>query len=699
MTVLPSVSVVICCYTEARWDDVTAAVKSLGEQTVTPAEVLLIVDHNPALSRRARDGLDGVRVADNNRRPGLSGARNTGVALATGEVVAFLDDDARADPAWLERMLVCYQDPDVAAVGGHAIPRWPDDSRPPAHLPPELYWVIGCGYRGQPTELSPVRNLMGCAMSFRRAHLDGLGGFAEHVGRTATLPLGCEETELCIRLRQRVPTARTLLEPAATVHHRVTPDRMTWRYLRRRSWAEGLSKAAVAKLVGQQDALSTESSYLRSVLTRAVGRSLREAVSGHPRGLAAAAGIVLATGAAGLGYLVGRFRQPTPAPAPAEVYTVDIGEPWRPPAGDEALVLVRDDRCTLGAVQVCAGTDDDANAAAVRELATTADEQRAAMPAEPAVWPRISVVLATCGRPALAERCIGSVLDTGYPDLEIMLVDNTPGEPDRQLAALAGRDPRVRYLHEPTPGASLARNRGAEAATGDLLAFTDDDAVVDRHWLTAAAAELASADVDCVTGLVLPLSLDSAAQRYFEAFGGFGKGYQRRTFAPDSPAPDPLYPLAPGIFGSGNNMVWRRSAYDALHGFDTRLGPGRRTRAGEDLDLFVRLVSSGGRLTYTPHSLVWHEHRTEVAALRGQLRGYGTGLGCTFLLHALRPGGARQILRRLPRGLHRLLANDSDRNAARGDGFPRRLVLSELGGLVAAPGSLAVELWRARRAR
>ena len=693
MTARPAVSVIVCCYTEARWDDVVAAVKSLGEQTVTPDEVLVVVDHNPALAVRARAGLDAVRVLENDRRAGLSGARNTGVAAATGEIVAFLDDDARADPRWLERMLDCYADPAVAAVGGHAEPAWPYGEAP-AHLPPELYWVIGCGYRGQPTERAEVRNVMGCAMSFRRSRIVELGGFAEHVGRTASLPLGCEETELCIRLRQRDPAARVLLEPAATVRHRVTPDRVTWRYLRRRCWAEGLSKAAVATLVGAGDALSAEQSYLASTVSRALVRSLWTVLAGHPRrGLAAAGGLLLGTGAAGLGYLAGRIRRPVPAPAPGSVASVDLAEPYHPGKSAD-LLLVRDRGCTLGVVR--SGED---TAARVAELAAAADRQRAEMPPEPDEWPSVSVVLATCGRPELAERCLGSILASEGPALDVVLVDNTPGVPDRRLSALAGRDARIRYLHEPTPGASLARNRGAEAATGELLAFTDDDTVVDRYWLRAAAAELADSTVDCVTGLVLPLALRTAAQHWFEAFGGFDKGYRRREFTADTPSPDPLYPLAPGVFGSGNNMVWRRTAFQRLHGFDTRLGPGRRTRAGEDLDLFVRLVSGGGRLTYTPHAVVWHEHRPELDALRSQLYGYGTGLGCTFLLHASRPGGTRQILRRLPRGLHRLLAPGSERNAHRDASFPRRLVLSELAGLAAAPPALLYEAVRARRSR
>jgi O-antigen biosynthesis protein len=704
---LPAASVVICCYSEKRWDDIVEAVKSLGEQTVAPAEVLLVVDHNPELLRRAVAALDGVRIVPNTHGRGLSGARNTGVDLAGGEIVAFLDDDAAANPEWLAELLGPYADPDVAAVGGKASPVWPS-GHGPALLPPELYWIVGCAYTGQPVELAEVRNLMGCTMSFRRDVLRRIGGFAEQIGRTAALPLGCEETELCIRLRQCEPSAKVLLAPTATVRHRVTADRLDWRYLRRRGWAEGLSKAAVARLVGQRYALSTEQSYLRTVIPRALLRAAGAALRGRVAdGLAAAGGLLLAVAATGAGYVFGRafggFRRAEPAPEPAKepfrptaVCTVDIsGDPIRT-VESPAMVLVRAGRFTLGAVRV---EDGQRAEEVIGELAVaTPDPTRSAPPPAP-VLPRVSLVLATAGDPALAGRCVHSVLDTAYPDLEILVVDNHSGAPERTLVELAARDDRVRYLREPAPGASGARNLGAREATGEVLAFTDDDAVVDPGWLAELAAELTRPEVDCVTGLVLPASLETRAQAWFESFGGFGKGFRRREYGPDQPAPDPLYPLSPGIFGSGNNMAWRRERFLALGGFDERLGPGRRTRAGEDLDLFVRLITAGGRLTYTPHAVVWHEHRATVPALRRQLRGYGTGLAAMFLVHAMRPGGLAGIAARLPRGLVRLLRPESERNARRGRDYSRQLVLDELRGIAAAPIAVLLETVRRERPR
>ncbi|WP_020674174.1 glycosyltransferase family 2 protein [Amycolatopsis nigrescens] len=697
---LPTVSVVICCYTEQRWHDLAEAVKSLAGQTSAPAEVLLVVDHNPALASRAAAAFDGgaVRVLASDGRQGLSGARNAGVRAATGEIVAFLDDDATADPGWLAELLAPYADPLVMAVGGKALPVWPDGAAP-AWLPAELYWVVGCGFTGQPVELGEVRNLMGCAMSFRRDVVLSLGGFAEEIGRTAALPLGCEETELCIRLRQRLPGAKVILQPAATVRHRVTEERTGWAYLRRRSWSEGLSKAAISRMIGSQDALSTERSYVRSVIPRALLRSLGGAVRGagsRRDAVAAGGGLLLATSAAGVGYLAGRVRSRRPAApefTPTRLCTVDleVDRPDEVECAGDALVLVRSGRSVLGTVHK--GQDERSLPAdEIRELAGL----RPVRPSPPAVLPRVSVVLATAGDSALLRRCVHSVLATGYPDLEVLVVDNVPGRARPELRELAASDERVHYLREPEPGASRARNLGARRATGTVLAFTDDDAVADAHWLTEGVAELAQPGTDCTTGLVMPMCLDTAAQVWFEEFGGFGKGYQRRVFGPETPGGAARYLLSPGVFGSGNNMMWSRDAYLSLGGLDERLGPGRRTRSGEDLDLFLRLLGSGGRLAYTPHALVWHEHRATEEELRRQLRGYGTGLAAMFLLYTRRPGGPAAIAGALPRGLRLFADPRSERNASRGRGYPRRLLVEELRGVAAAPAALLREVLQAR---
>jgi GT2 family glycosyltransferase len=329
-------SVVICVYTEKRWDDIVAAVGSVAAQDVAPAETLVIVDHNPALLSRALQefGPRGVRVLSNAHKQGLSGARNTAIAEATGDVVVFLDDDAQARPGWLAALLAPYADPTVAAVGGVAHPRWPVNR--PRVLPGaapydpnatgELDWIVGCTYTGQPVRQAEVRNLMGCNMSFRRDVFTRVGGFAEDIGRIGKNPLGCEETELCIRARQAYQRAgekiRIVFEPDAVVDHRVSADRVEWAYLRRRSWAEGLSKAAVSQLVGSDDALSTERSYVAKVLPTAVLRELREGR------VSSAAAVVTALACTTAGYVRGKL------PGATAGVRLPAAEAARPRTGD-----------------------------------------------------------------------------------------------------------------------------------------------------------------------------------------------------------------------------------------------------------------------------------------------------------------------------------------------------------------------------
>ena len=268
----PDVSVVVAAHTMDRWDDIVAGMDALAHQTVPPLETILVVDHNDELLARARDAFPDVRVLDNRRTGGASGARNTGIEQARGSVIAFVDDDARPEPDWVEQLLTAYDDQSVVAVGGVAVPVWPD--RRPDHLPPELDWLVGCTYRGQPTVRTDVRNLWGCNMSVRAEVFAQIGAFDEEVGRVGLIPLGNEETELCIRIGQRIPGARVVFEPSAVVHHRVTEARCRWSYLVARSHAEGVSKAAMSRVVGQGDATSDERRYATRVLPAGVAREL-----------------------------------------------------------------------------------------------------------------------------------------------------------------------------------------------------------------------------------------------------------------------------------------------------------------------------------------------------------------------------------------------------------------------------------------
>jgi len=268
----PSVSVVICCYTQARWDSLSAAAEASRAQQPAPLEVVIVADHAPELLERVRHELAWAVAIPNDAERGLSGARNAGVAATRGEVVAFLDDDAIPDPGWLAHLLAPYADPAVLGVGGAADPAFAA-GRPP-FLAPEFDWVVGCTYRGLPDRLAPVRNFVGANMSLRREALIAGGGFRTDLGRVGTLPAGCEETELCIRLRRRCPDAELLYEPRARVRHLVTLERGRPRYFARRCWSEGVSKALVSSHAGARTGLASERTHVLRTLPRGVAREL-----------------------------------------------------------------------------------------------------------------------------------------------------------------------------------------------------------------------------------------------------------------------------------------------------------------------------------------------------------------------------------------------------------------------------------------
>ncbi|MEV7090026.1 glycosyltransferase family 2 protein [Streptomyces sp. NPDC093085] len=306
---------VICVYTEERWAEIRAAVDSVARQSLPALETLLVVDHNPALLARlteeyaAHRARGEVRVLANAGPRGLSAGRNTGIAVARGEFVAFLDDDAVAEPEWLRRFDEAYgDDPRILAVGGRTVPAWASGGRP-GWFPEEFDWVVGCTYRGVPEGLVRVRNVLGGNASFRRTAFDTAGGFATGIGRDGDRrPLGCEETELCIRLTEAVPDAVLLVDDRAVIHHRVPAARERFAYFRTRTYAEGLSKALVSRSVGADKGLASERRYTTRVLPAGIARALRDTARGRPAGLLRAGAIAAGAVTTATGYLVGRYR-------------------------------------------------------------------------------------------------------------------------------------------------------------------------------------------------------------------------------------------------------------------------------------------------------------------------------------------------------------------------------------------------------
>jgi GT2 family glycosyltransferase len=705
-----TLAVVVCCYTEERWPLLVAAIDALHVQTRPIDEIIIVVDHNDALLRRVRDAQLGVTVVPNDEARGLSGARNSGVRAARGEVVAFVDDDVVVAPNWSERLAAPYADPAVLGVGGRILPMFEEGV--PRWLPPELDWIVGCTYQGHRASIGPVRNLIGANMSFRRDVFERIRGFRSDLGRAAANGAGCEETEFCIRATRDLGGV-VWYEPAAVVSHYVPVSRTTREYFRARCFGEGVSKAQIARLAGHERGLASERKYVRSTLPHAVGRELLAGVVGRRTGaFARAAAIVSALAIVSAGYFWGLLalgwrNGETEGGAPFEpfrVAEVDVDAPeeirrTRSSAGlpyRRALVLVRRHGAPTALLEMDlheGALDREVMRAAVGEARTKEAEQPAQLAPRrrpPETPPLVSVVVATCDRPEALLKTLDSLLACQYEPFEVIIVDNgsTEGNAADAVTRVAANDPRVRYVREERRGLARAHNRGLQVALGSIVAFTDDDVVVDRRWIEAIVTAFGDdEEVACVTGMILPFEIETETQEWIERAFGFGKGLATRRFDLDGHRPDdPLFPFTAGTFGSGANMAFRSTTLRAIDGFDAALGAGTPAAGGDDLAAFYDVVARGGALVYEPSAIVWHTHRRDYGALRTQAFRYGVGLGA-YLAHVVftDPRALVRVAPRLRDGVRHLVHEDSTKNSRRPATFPRELVWRERAGVLRGP--------------
>jgi O-antigen biosynthesis protein len=306
--------------------------------------------------------------------------------------------------------------------------------------------------------------------------------------------------------------------------------------------------------------------------------------------------------------------------------------------------------------------------------------------------PMLSVIVPTRDRPEQVRACVQSILACEYPPdrFEVLVVDNVPrNELTRAVVTELAENGPVRYLCEDKPGSASARNRALPEARGEFLVFTDDDALVDRHWLAEIVQGFRAAPrVDAVSGLLVPRRLDTPARVWFEQYGGFSRGYKQRIFDlhENRPSDEPLYPFAAGLFGTGNNMAFRAETLQAIGAFDPALGNGTPALGGVDSEVLLRTVILGHRLVYRPNALVWHDHRADYAALRRQVYSYGAGL-TAYLLKTVttNPIVLPAFLAHLPRGIGFALQPGSPTNARKADDYPRDLTRAELRGMLHGP--------------
>jgi len=302
--------------------------------------------------------------------------------------------------------------------------------------------------------------------------------------------------------------------------------------------------------------------------------------------------------------------------------------------------------------------------------------------------PHVTVVIATRDRPEMLHRCLRSLLDVDYPSFDVVVVDNAPSsDTTTRLIEKSFADDRVSCVVEPTPGLARAHNRGLAEASGELVAFTDDDVIVDRGWLPSIVDAFEDDAVACVTGLILPRRLDTRAQWWLEGYAGYGKGLQRRYFDLDSNRPgDRLFPYTAGRLGSGANMSFRTEFLRSIGGFDPALGVGSPAYGGDDLAAFFEVLTTGNTLVYEPSAIVHHEHPESEDALWRQVFGYGAGL-TAYLTKTLvdDPSRALAVAVRAPQAVWYVLSSRSVRNESRSADFPVRLRWRELAGMAIGP--------------
>lgn len=301
--------------------------------------------------------------------------------------------------------------------------------------------------------------------------------------------------------------------------------------------------------------------------------------------------------------------------------------------------------------------------------------------------PSATVAICTRDRPDDLARALGAV-SAAAQGRAVVVVDNCPSsERTREVAAAW---PGVSYVREDRPGLNAARNRALREARTDIVAFTDDDAAPERAWLDALLRNFDHPLVAAVTGLTLPLELETPAQEWFERFTPFGRGYFRIVF-------DPLHcsPHSAGQVGAGANMAVRRTAIEATGPFDERLDAGTPTRSGGDHEMFSRLLARGHRIVYEPAAVSRHRHRRTWEELRETIHGYGVGVYATWAGQVIERGDL-SVLRQATRWATRLQMPALWRSLLRRPGSaPMDLVLAELRGCLEGPFAW----WRSSRGR
>lgn len=274
--------------------------------------------------------------------------------------------------------------------------------------------------------------------------------------------------------------------------------------------------------------------------------------------------------------------------------------------------------------------------------------------------PRVSVVMPTRNRAHLIEAALRSVLANTYQDFELILVDQGSDGAADVAQRLAESDSRVRVVVDTRPGASRARNLGAAAGHGEIVAFIDDDCEARPDWIEHLVAAFdAHTDAGVVCGSV-PSGPFDPREGFIWGWEAFNARHLRGR----------LGKLFDG--GISANMAFRREAFERVGGFDEQLGPGAHFVAMEDQEVSYRVLRAGYALVHAPSAVVVHYGFRDWASAGGLIRRTYVAIGAAYMKH-LRMGDpvaalllcqqlwqatanvlGNAVLRRRPIGLGRL---------------------------------------------
>jgi GT2 family glycosyltransferase len=291
---------------------------------------------------------------------------------------------------------------------------------------------------------------------------------------------------------------------------------------------------------------------------------------------------------------------------------------------------------------------------------------------------RATIAICTRNRTEDLKHCLPAL--TKLPDRgqEILVVDNAPSTDDTKN--LVAQYPSVRYVLEKRKGLDIARNRAIKEASNDIVAFIDDDAIPDSNWLDALLRNFDDPLVMCVTGMTMPLELETKAQEAFEYYNSFGKGFHKKRFSFTR-----SNPLNAGNVGAGANMALRKTYLAETGLFDEALDSGTPTQSGGDHEFFARVLLAGYHIIYEPEAINWHRHRRTWKEAVNAIKGYGVGV-YAFWTKLFFIEKQYSILL-FPKGwlLHTQLPNLYKSIFRRRDHYPLSFILAELQGCLKGP--------------